>query len=94
MVVFLRSPVAWIELICSKPLAAGLGLATHFVLNNGEWDHSSHTLLYAWVAAFGVITTVGYTLDSNITSMADAFQVSGIAFIVYFGTLLKSVLIY
>lgn len=94
MVVSLGSPTTWVELSSSKTCAAGLGLATHLILKNGDWDHTAHKILYAWGVGIVAISTVGYTFDHNIASMGHAIQVYSSIVAVYFGVLLTSILIY
>ncbi|KAF2122461.1 cytochrome P450 [Lophiotrema nucula] len=88
------STTAWDELIRSKPLAAGLGLFSHFVFGRGEWDHSTHLLLLAWMATFATLTVVEYTVDARVQSVFQALQVAGTAAATYLATLATSILIY
>jgi hypothetical protein len=90
---FFRS-TQWQALIRSKPLAAGLGLVSHFVLNNGEWDHTSHLVGAFWIVAFGALGAVEYKLDPSVQSIIGAIQIVGTVAAVYFGSLVTSILIY
>jgi hypothetical protein len=93
MTSFLRS-TPWHELIRSRPLVAGLGLFTHYILNNGEWEHKSHLIASGWIVAFIITTTYEWIFDPQVISIFQAFQVSGTAAGIYMGTLLTSLLIY
>lgn len=84
----------WHELIRNKPFAVFLGLFSHFVLNNGEWEHVTHLVLSFWIFAFAAITGAEYALDPHVSSAFQALQVSATAGAVYFGTLATSVIIY
>lgn len=90
---FLRA-THWDELIRSKPLAAALGLFSHYVLNNGEWDNSSHLVLSSWVLTFAGLVAFEYAADPRVTSILGALQVAGTAAAVYLGTLIASILVY
>jgi hypothetical protein len=94
MLVGSPSPWSWVALIHSGRLAVTLGLATHLFLCNGEWDYSSHKLLYAWLAAFGGVVTLEYLHDPDVTSIVKATQAAGVASLVYFGSLIASIAIY
>jgi hypothetical protein len=84
----------WQALIHSKPLAAGLGLVSHFVLNNGEWDHTAHLVAVFWIVAFSALGTVSYILDPSVQSIIGALRIVSTAAAVYFGSLVTSILIY
>ena len=90
---FFRS-TQWQTLIHSKPLAAGLGLVSHFVLNNGEWDHVTHLVGAFWIVAFGALGAIECRLDPRVQSIIGAIQIVGTVAAIYFGSLVTSILIY
>ncbi|KAF2869050.1 cytochrome P450 [Massariosphaeria phaeospora] len=82
------------ELIRSNYFVALLGLISHYVLNHGEWDKWTHILLPSWVLAFGALAVVEYFFNPYMQSLFQVVRItSGIA-IVYFGSLLTSMLVY
>ncbi|KAF2734670.1 cytochrome P450 [Polyplosphaeria fusca] len=82
------------DLIRSKPLAAALGVASHFILGKGEWDHSSHLVALTWAGAFAAITTVEYLADPQVQSIFEALLVTVMASAVYFAALISVLLVY
>jgi hypothetical protein len=84
----------WGELIYNKPLAAALGLGSHYVLNNGEWDHSFHLIFAALPFVFVLLTTIVYLVNPQTHSIATALQATSAATGVYLSTLVASILIY
>ena len=83
-----------LELLHSRRLAAALGLLSHYALNNGEWDQSSHLLATVPPVVFCILALVGYLVDPQIDSIATALQVTLVTAAVYLGTLISSILVY
>ncbi|KAF1956545.1 cytochrome P450 [Byssothecium circinans] len=77
----------------SKPLAAALGLLSHAVLNQGEWDGMAHLLLFSPVP-FSTLVAAEYLLDSRATSLVAALKLASATTAVYLATLVASILIY
>ncbi|KAF2278282.1 cytochrome P450 [Westerdykella ornata] len=82
------------QLIHTTYAPVALGLLSHLVLNNGEWDHKSHILSSAWATAFAVVATIDYLANPLGQSISGAVAVAGHFFAVYFASLVSSILIY
>lgn len=82
------------DLLRSKSIAAALGLFTHFIANNGEWDHHIHLLVPGGSLLFGALVAFEYVADPRVFSLIQAFQVVVTATTVYLSTLATSVVIY
>jgi hypothetical protein len=87
-------PTEWHQLIRNRPLAVALGLLSHYILNNGEWDRSSHLLAIFSPVAFCTLAVVEYMVDPHVNSIITAVQVTATTATVYLGALLSSLLIY
>jgi len=83
-----------LALLHSKPFTAGLGLISHLILNNGEYDHHHYILILLWVIVFGFLIAVEYTFNPTVYSIFSAIAISSTTAVVYFGSLLASILIY
>ncbi|KAF2685629.1 cytochrome P450 [Lentithecium fluviatile CBS 122367] len=90
---FLRS-TRWDQLMHNEPLAVALGLLSHYALNNGEWDHSSHLFVVFSPLVFCALVVTEYALDPQVMSVVAALQVTATIVAVYLGTLISSILIY
>lgn len=74
--------------------AVVLALATHLVLHSSNYDYYLHILFGFWAVAFSGLVTAEYVyLDRAQTSTA-ALRSTTITALMYFGTLISSVLIY
>jgi hypothetical protein len=82
------------DLLRSKVAAAALGLLTHAVTNNGEWDHHTYLLVPGGSLLFGALVAFEYAADPRVFSLFQACQLVGTAVAVYFGTLTASMIIY
>ncbi|KAL6707396.1 hypothetical protein ACN47E_004175 [Coniothyrium glycines] len=76
------------------PFLALLGLATHYVLQKGEWDNSGHIVLGIWLASFGGIAASVHLYDTQTKTIGNTIRVTAVAGLIYFGTLTTSILIY
>lgn len=83
-----------LTLVTSKPIVAGCGLATHFILHRDEWDNDFHTVLGVWVAALGGLATAEYIYNPDINTISGALRITGITAIIYLSTLITSTLIH
>lgn len=82
------------DLLRSKTVAAALGLFTHFIANNGEWDHHVHLLVPSGSLFFGALLAFEYVVDPRVSSLFQAFQVVATATAVHLATLTTSVVVY
>ena len=82
------------DLLRSKTVAAALGLFTHFITNNGEWDHHMHLVVPGGYLAFGALLAFEYVVDARVSSLFQAFRVVATATAVYLATLTTSVVVY
>lgn len=82
------------DLIRSKGAAAALGLFTHFIMNNGEWDHHVHLILPSGALLFGALVAFEAVADPYVGSYLEAFQIVATTAAVYLGTLTASIVIY
>jgi hypothetical protein len=82
------------DLLRSKVAAAALGLLTHVITNNGEWDHHTHLLVPGGSLLFVALVAFEYAADPRVFSFFQACQLVGTAAAVYLGTLTASIVIY
>jgi hypothetical protein len=83
-----------IQVACSKPAAALLALATHYVLHNGEWDNSFHIFLGIWTVALGGLAVTQYVYDPRTHGIVAASKVTAASAAVYFTVLTTSILLH
>ncbi|KAF1920436.1 cytochrome P450 [Ampelomyces quisqualis] len=83
-----------VQIAHSKPIAALLALATHYVLHIGEWDNEFHVFLGIWTVAFGGLAAAEYMHDPRVTSIGVAVKVSSVTAIVYFSVLTTSIILH
>lgn len=83
-----------LALATSKPVAAGLALATHFFLQQGEWDNDFHHVLRVWTLAFGGLATAQYMYNPHVSSVGAALWTATVPVAVYLGVLTTSIVIY
>ena len=88
------SPQHYVDFFGSKPLAAGVGLLTHFLFASYELDAKFYLILPAWFASWVTATVALYTSGSHVYTPSEAVAISSTSFAVYFGTLFLSVVIY
>lgn len=81
-------------LVRSKLVLAPLALCTHFVLHSGEIDYYTRSFLSVWGLAFSGIATIQYLYEPHAPTLSAAIAIAANAALVYFGTLVTSVLIY
>jgi hypothetical protein len=82
------------QLARSKPAAALLALATHYVLHNGEWDNSFHVFLGVWTVGFTGLAVSQYAYDPRAHGIIATAKVSAASAAVYFGVLMASIFIH
>ncbi|KAH3910676.1 hypothetical protein HBH56_144800 [Parastagonospora nodorum] len=82
------------QLARSKPAAALLALATHYVLHNGEWDNSFHVFLGIWTVGFTGLAVSQYAYDPRLHGIIAAAKISAAFAAVYFGVLMASIFIH
>lgn len=83
-----------VQLARSKPAAALLALATHYVLHNGEWDNSFHIFLGIWTVGFSGLAVSEYAYNPRPHGIVAAAKASAASAAVYFGVLMASILIH
>ncbi|KAF2851298.1 cytochrome P450 [Plenodomus tracheiphilus IPT5] len=83
-----------LALATSKPVAAGLALATHAILHQGEWDNEFHLVLRAWTLALGGLATAEYIYDPHVSSIGTAIRITSVTAAVYMSVFITSILIH
>ncbi|CBX98473.1 hypothetical protein LEMA_P098820.1 [Plenodomus lingam JN3] len=83
-----------LALATHKTIVAGLALATHSVLYQGEWDNEFHFVLGIWMLALGGLAAAEYMYNPHISTIGAALQITGVTAAVYMGVLITAILIY
>ncbi|KAI8939307.1 hypothetical protein NX059_003097 [Plenodomus lindquistii] len=83
-----------LALATSKPIVVGLALASHAILNEGEWDNAFHYVLAIWTLAAGGLATAEYICNPQVNSIGAAVSITAVTAAVYMSVLITSILIH